>query len=154
MKDQSGFTQHLVFEIIRRWRISVEHSKLNAGFTIVELIVAMIVGAIIISSAILILTSGQRLGQKHRDLVVANAFVEQKVEALRSAGFLSLIDGTSSITSEMPSELNSPRDGSLQITTPLSGLKKVYITITYNDQGTSRTYTYSTYIGELGVGQY
>lgn len=124
------------------------------GFTIVELIVSMIVGAIMIGSAILILTSGERLGQKHRDLVVANAFVEQKVEALRSAGFLSLTDGTTSVTAEMPSELNSPRSGSLQISTLSGGLKKIDISINYNESGTNRTYTYTTYIGELGVGQY
>ncbi|MBI2007852.1 type II secretion system protein [Candidatus Saccharibacteria bacterium] len=126
----------------------------QSGFTIVESIVAMIVGTIMIGSAILILTSGQRLGQRHRDLIVANAFVEQKVEALRSTGFLGLTNGTTAITSEMPAELNSPRSGSLQISTPSSGLKKIDLSITYNEQGTNRTYTYTTYIGELGVGQY
>ena len=128
--------------------------KKEDGFTIVESIVAMIVGAIMIGSATLILTSGQRLSQRHRDLVIANAFVEQKVEALRSLGFLGLSDGTTNITSEMPSELNSPRSGSLQISTPSGGLKKIDLSITYNDQGTNRTYAYTTYIGELGVGQY
>jgi len=118
----------------------------------------MIVGAILISSAILLYTSGERLSQRHRDIVVANSFIEKKVEALRSAGYLSLSDGTTDITSELPSELMSPRSGSLQIA-PASigattGLKKIDITLTYNDQGTSRTYTYTTYIGELGVAQY
>jgi type II secretory pathway pseudopilin PulG len=124
------------------------------GFTIVELIVTMIVGTILIGSSILILTSGQRLSQTHRDLIAANAFAEKKVEALRSIGFLGLTDGTTNITNELPAELNPPRNGSLQITTPSSGLKKIDLTITYNDQGSSRTYKYTTYIGELGVGQY
>lgn len=128
--------------------------KDQSGFTIVESIVAMVVGALLMGSAILVLTSGQRLSQKHRDLVVANAFVEQKVEALRSVGFLGLNDGTSDISNEMPSELNSPRSGSLQISTPSGGLRQIDITINYNEQGTSRTYTYRTYVGELGVGQY
>ncbi|MEX0881358.1 MAG: type II secretion system protein [Candidatus Saccharimonadales bacterium] len=128
--------------------------KKQSGFTIVESIIAMIVGAIMIGSAILILTSGQRLGQKHRDLVVANAFIEQKVEALRSIGFLGLTNGTADITSEMPSELNAPRSGSLQISTPSNGLKKVDLSITYNESGKTRSYVYTTYIGELGVGQY
>ena len=131
-----------------------EAARASGGFTIVESIIAMIVGAIMISSAILILTSGQRLGQRHRDLVVANAFVEQKIEALRSIGFLGLTNGTTNITSEMPSELNTPRSANLQISTPSNGLKKVDLSITYNESGNTRSYTYTTYIGELGVGQY
>src|SRR3990167_3685831 len=132
--------------------------KDQSGFTVVELIVTMVVGAIFIASAILLYSSGQRLSQRHRDIVSANAFIEKEIEALRSAGYLSLVDGTTDITSELPSELQSPRSGSLQIA-PASvgattGLKKVDITLTYNDQGTSRTYTYTTYVGELGVGQY
>lgn len=128
--------------------------KNESGFTIVELIVAIVVGTILITSAILLMTSTERLSQRQRDLTAANSFVEQKVEALRSAGFLGLNDGTTDITSELPAELNSPRDGSLQISTAGGGLKKVDITLIYNDQGTNRTYSYTTYVGELGVGQY
>ena|SRR3989344_349773 len=132
--------------------------KDQSGLTIVELIVTMLVGAILITSAILLYTSAGRISQRHRDVVVANAFVEKKVEALRSAGYLSLTDGTTDITSEMPAELQTPRSGSLQISPAVigatTGLKKIDITLTYNDQGTSRTYDYTTYIGELGVGQY
>ena len=121
---------------------------------IVELIVAIVVGAVMIGSAILLMTSDEYLSQRHRDLVVANAFVEQKVETLRSSGFLGLSNGTTDIAGEMPSELNSPRSGSLQISTFADGIKKIDISITYNEQGANRTYSYSTFIGELGVGQY
>ena len=125
----------------------------QSGFTIVESIVTMIVGAILIGSAILVITSGQRLGQKHRDLVVANAFVERKVETMRSAGFLSLSNGTADITNELPSELNTPRSGSVEISSESAGLKKIAIEIAYNESGINRSYSYVTYIGELGVGQ-
>ena len=114
----------------------------------------IVVGSIMIGSAALALISQQHLSQRDRDLVVANSYVEQKVEALRSIGFLGLSIGTTNITAEMPSELNSPRSGSLQISSYSASIKQVDISITYNDQGTSRTYSYTTYIGELGVGQY
>lgn len=126
----------------------------QSGFTIVESIVAMAVGAILISSAIMLLISSERLSQRQRDLIAANSFVEQKVESLRSAGFLGISDGTTDISTELPTELNSPRSGSLVISTASTGLKKVDISLTYNDQGVSRTYSYTTYVGELGVGQY
>jgi len=126
----------------------------TSGFTVVELLVTIVVSSIMIGSAALALISQQHLSQRDRDLVVANSYVEQKVEALRSIGFLGLSIGTTNITAEMPSELNSPRSGSLQISSYSASIKQVDISITYNDQGTSRTYSYTTYIGELGVGQY
>jgi len=124
------------------------------GFTIVELIVAIVVGPIIVGSAILLLVSHLHLSQRNRDLVIMNAYVENKVESLRSLGFAGLSDGTTSLSGELPAELSAPRSGSLQISTFSTAVKRVNISINYNDQGASRTYSYSTLIGELGVGQY
>lgn len=126
----------------------------QSGFTIVESIVAMIVGAILIGSAILLITSGGRLSQRHRDLVVANAFAERQIEALRSIGFLGLSDGSTDLTDQVPTELQEPRSATQDISTPSAGLKTIDLSLTYNDQGVNRTYSYRTYIGELGVGQY
>lgn len=101
-----------------------------------------------------ILSSHSALSQRGRDVSVANSYAENKIESLRSAGFLALTDGTTDITSELPSELKAPRSGSVVVSTVSSAIKRVNLTITYNDQGAARTYTYSTYVGELGVGQY
>lgn len=128
--------------------------KKSDGFTIVELLVAIIVGAVIIGAATGIIVSQTHISQRGRDLIIANAYIENKIESLRSAGFAALNVGTTYITGELPSELNSPRNGSIVITSPSSAIKKILITISYNDQGTSRSYSYTTYIGELGVGQY
>jgi prepilin-type N-terminal cleavage/methylation domain-containing protein len=128
--------------------------RLNAqGFTIVELLVSMIVGAVIVGALSVITINNTHLSQRGRDVVLANAFAEAKVEALRSAGYVSLTDGTTNITAELPSDLKAPRSGSQVVTSPSTGLKKIVLNITYNDQGESRTYSYSTMIGELGVGQ-
>lgn len=125
----------------------------QAGFTIVELIVALFVGASLIGSVNLIYTNQTYLSQRGRDASLANAYAEGKVEELRSAGYLGLSDGTTSITNQLPTELNSPRTGSLVVSTPATGIKQAVITITYNSQGASKTQTYTAYIGELGVGQ-
>lgn len=128
--------------------------KKSDGFTIVELLVAIIVGAIIIGAATSIIVSQTHISQRGRDLIIANAYIENKVESLRSAGFATLNIGTTDITGELPSELNSPRSGSVVISSQSSAIKKILITIAYNDQGTSRSYSYTTFVGELGVGQY
>lgn len=124
------------------------------GFTIVELIVALVVGSVLIGSVNLIYTNQSYLSQRVRDSVLANAYAEGKIEALRSAGYLGISNGTTDVSGELPSELNAPRSASLQISTPSAGLKQVDLTLTYSEQGTPRTLSYRTYIGELGVGQY
>jgi type II secretory pathway pseudopilin PulG len=121
---------------------------------IVELLIAIIVGAILMLSLSNIVTSHIYLSQRSRDVVIANAYAEQKVEALRSKGFLTLTDGTSNITSELPSELKAPRSASMAISSHTAAVKKVRLSVTYSQQGAPRTHVYTTYIGELGVGQY
>lgn len=120
----------------------------------VELLITLIVGAILILSLHTIVASHIYLTGRSRHLVVANAFAERKIEALRSAGYLRTDLGSTSITAELPSELKSPRSATLDVTAYSSAIKKVHLTISYNEQGTVRTQTYTTYIGELGVGQY
>ena len=129
-------------------------NRSSDGFTIVELLVTMIVGGVLAGSVALFLAQHTHLAQKGRDVSVVNSYVENKVESLRSAGFLSLANGTTDIAAELPSELKSPRSGSLVISEESTSIKQIDISITYSDQGVARTYSYSTYIGELGVGQY
>lgn len=125
----------------------------QSGYMTVELLVTLMVGAILVLSLNTIVNTHLYLSQRGRDLVIANAFAEQKIEALRSQGFLTLSDGTTSIAAELPSELKPPRSGSLIISTQSTAIKKVQLSLTYSEQGKARTHTYTTFIGELGVGQ-
>ncbi len=130
------------------------NGKGASGFTIVELLVTLLASAILIGSVSVALNAQVSLAQRGRDLVIANAYAEGEFEALRSKGFLGLADGTNNITSDLPTELKAPRSGSLVISAETASVKRVVLTLTYNDRGDSRTYSYTTYIGELGVGQY
>jgi prepilin-type N-terminal cleavage/methylation domain-containing protein len=129
-------------------------AKQEAGFTIVELLVSLVVTVILVAGINSIYLTHMTQTQKVRNLTLVNSFVENKIEALRSAGFLSISDGTVDISNELPSDLWSPRSASLQIGSATSGLKNILLTITFNDNGTQQTYSYQTYVGELGVGQY
>lgn len=120
----------------------------------VELLITLLVGAVLIISLNTIVVSHGYLSQSSRDVIVANAFAEQKIEALRSQGYLGLPVGTTDITSELPTELVRPRSSSLVVSTHTAAIKKIHMTITYNQQGAARTHTYTTLIGELGVGQF
>ncbi len=114
----------------------------------------MFVGTVLAGAVALFLNLHVHLAQRGRDVAATNSYVENKVESLRSAGYLSLSNGTTNVTSELPTELKPPRSGSVTISDESTSVKKVDISVTYNDQGTPRTYTYTTYVGELGVGQY
>src|SRR3990167_1627946 len=127
--------------------------RVSGGYTIVELLVAIVVGGILLTSMSTIISNYLHLNPMVRALVLANSYVEAKVEALRNVGFNTLADGTTDISAELPANLNAPRTGNLEISSPSSGLKKIEISLSYNDQGTTRTYAYTTYIGELGVGK-
>lgn len=121
-----------------------------------ELIIAIAIGSLFIGSVMTLLVQNARMAQRTRDIAVANSYTENKVESLRSSGYLGLSNGTTSLTSELPSELKAPRSAT-QIIADAPGsvsVKQVDISITYNNQGTPRTYSYTTFIGELGVGQY
>lgn len=126
----------------------------SSGFTIVELLVTLAASGILIGAVSVVVNAQTSLAQRGRDLVIANAYAEGEFESLRSQGYLALTDGTTNITSDLPSELNAPRSGSLTISSQTPSVKRVVLSMTYNDQGDPRTYTYTTYVGELGVGQY
>lgn len=127
----------------------------SGGFTIVELLVVIIACGLFIGAVHVLITSNIHLNEKTRDAVVVNSFVEAKTESIRSAGFSSTSVGTTSITNEMPTELKAPRSATLTITNEAGSpaIKRILITVSYNDQGMQQTYSYATFIGEIGVGQ-
>lgn len=127
--------------------------KQQDGFTIVELLVSIAVAAIVTASLSQVVTSYVHISQRGRYLSIANAYIEAKAEALRNTGYNGLNVGTTNLTSELPSQLPASRSASMTITNPLGGIKQVNLTISYKDQSLTNTYTYTTYVGELGVGQ-
>jgi prepilin-type N-terminal cleavage/methylation domain-containing protein len=123
------------------------------GFTLVELMVTIVVAAIVITALNEVVTGFLHVSQRGRYLNLANSFVESEVEALRNESYNSLSVGTTSLTSQLPSQLPPASSGSITISNPQAGLKQIDLSVSYNDQGVSNTYSYTTYIGELGVGQ-
>ncbi len=125
----------------------------SAGFTIVEALVSIAVAAIVTTSLNAVVTTYLHVSQRGRYLSLANSYVEGKMESLRNGGFNALATGTTSLTSELSTQLPRSRSASLVVSSPATGLKQVDITISYNDQGQNNSFAYTTYIGELGVGQ-
>ena len=125
----------------------------QAGFTIVELLVCIVVAAIITASLSQVVSSYIHTAQRGRYLNLANAYIEAKTESLRNMGYNGLTPGTSDISGELPSQLPSPKSASMTVGNSSGGLKEVDFSLSYKDQGQTNTLSYTTYVGELGVGQ-
>jgi len=132
----------------------LRHKCRASGFTIIELIVAIAVFAILVPAIATFLNMLNVLNDQAADTAIINALAENKVESLRSAKYNSLANGTTDFTNELPATIAKPRSATYQVTTPQTGLKEVNLSVTYSDHGQQKTLTYKTYIGELGVGQY
>lgn len=128
--------------------------KAENGFTIIELLIAIAVVAILVPTLIGFVTTLNRFNDRARDMAIVNALVENKVESLRSIGFSGVNDGTTSFESELPTTIGTPRTATYTVTTPNPGIRQVDISVSYDDHDTQQVTTYRTYIGELGVGQY
>ncbi|HET7320325.1 MAG TPA: prepilin-type N-terminal cleavage/methylation domain-containing protein, partial [Candidatus Saccharimonadales bacterium] len=105
----------------------------SEGFTLVELLVAIAVGAIVVASLNVMVSGYLHVSQRGRYLNATNSFVEGKVEALRNSGYNAVPAGTSSLTSQLPSMLPPSRSASMTVSSPSSGLKQVDITVSYKD---------------------
>ena len=160
MKRSEGFTQHLRPRLFAKSKIGAaglagrQGSAVRSlgGFTIVELIVAIVGGTALILSAQVAVTNYVHLNQKARNVILVNSYVEAKIEDLRNNGYLTLSNGTTNLSAEVPAGLPSPKSSSMTISDRDAGLKEVAVSVTFNDKGENRTYSYTTLIGELGVG--
>lgn len=133
--------------------ISIMKKLSQDGLTIVELLVTIAVAAVVITALTEVVTGYLHIAQRGRYLSLANSFAESEMEALRNQGYNSLTIGSTSLTASLSNQLPPSRSASMSITSPQTGLKQIFITVSYTDNGVSSTYSYTTYIGELGVGQ-
>lgn len=122
------------------------------GFSVIELILAIVVGVTFLGSMNLVTDNYTNLGKRSRNLVLVNSYAEAKVEGLRNSGYNAINAGTTSLTSELPSQLPD-RSGTMTVTQESGGIKQIDLSISYQDGTINRSYSYRTYIGELGVGQ-
>ena len=129
--------------------------KSEAGLTLVEIIVGIGVLTLFLFSITLVINSTNRLNDRGLDLAIATGFAEKKIEALRSADFVGLPpDGTVvDFASELPLTLQRPTIATYTITDINVALKQIDVSIQYQVGPSTEVLDFTTYLGELGVGQ-
>lgn len=125
-----------------------------SGFTLVELMVTVVVLGIVITSLGGLYYSMQVIEVQGQHLDIATRAADTEIEDLRNNGYDSLTTGsTINFTSSLPSELPHGATAKAVVSQPVSGLKRVDVTVAYTDYGKAENVTLSSEIGIIGIGQ-
>lgn len=127
--------------------------KRVSGFTIVEILISLAVFGLAVPAISISIRNLIVLNNRARDLALINIIANNKAEQVRSAGFNSLTAGTVDFSSELSSEIASPKTASYTVTIPSAGKAEIVIDVSYRDYNKTRSLSYKTIVSELGVGQ-
>lgn len=128
------------------------HLKPQTGFTLVELMIATVAFGIVAIGLTSLFLSLQNVQRKAAYLETATRSAQQEVESLRNNNYGELPAG-GNLSFSVPSSLPAPRSGSVAISEPNSGIKRVDVTVTYTDHGVAKTVKLSSLIGIIGISQ-
>jgi type II secretory pathway pseudopilin PulG len=123
------------------------------GFTLVELTVTIIfLGFVTLGfSSLYVSIENVQRGSSYTE--IANRAAQAEVETLRNSNYNQLTAGQNiDFTSSLPTGLPSP-SGSVAVTEPQTGLKRVDVTVTYGTSGNRHKVTLSSLIGVIGITQ-
>jgi prepilin-type N-terminal cleavage/methylation domain-containing protein len=129
-------------------------NKDKAGFTIVELIISILVLGIIIAALSSLFLGIQNTQNQTVYKENATRAAQREVESLRNNNYNSLSVGTPiDFSSELSPKLPKGSTGSVVVSEPSAGLKRVDVTVTYPDGGKTHKVTLSSLIGVIGITQ-
>ncbi len=133
-------------------KIMLRHRE--SGFTLIELLVTISIMGLIIVGLVNLYITIETSQRRSYHLEIATRAGERQIESLRNAQYGNLEPGEDiDFTGNLPAELPEPRSGTVVVTEPESGIKRVDVTITYRDGRGSKTVRQSSLIGVIGIGQ-
>lgn len=127
--------------------------KNEEGFTLVELVATIAVLGIVTLGIANLFYSIQYIQRQSNYLDRATRAAQRQVEVLRNNSYNSLPLGETNFTNQLPDSLPNDRSGTVQVTEPSPGLKRVDVTVSYNDGGKQQQVTLSSLIGVIGLSQ-
>jgi len=124
----------------------------QAGYTLVELMVAIVVIGILVIGV-----SGFMIGINNIQKNVnykesASRAAATEMESLRNAKYNTLVNGsTIDFTDKLPDNLPTNKSGTVEVSEPITGLKKVVVTVSYQTNGQTQQVKLSSLIGQIGI---
>ncbi len=127
--------------------------KQEDGFTIVELLITIVfLGIVALAISQLFISIGA-IQAKTQRLDSATHAAKTQIESLRNNNYSSLTNGsTLDFSSELPDNLPNGQ-GTVQVSEPTPGLKRVDVTVTYLDGSQNRDVALSSLVGIIGISQ-
>lgn len=122
------------------------------GFTIIESLTGIVVIGVIVLGVATIFWTGQAHLQRSEAYDAAVREANRKIESMRNNTYSALAAGEiDDFSDELPSSLPSGSTGTVAISEPESGLKRVDVTIEYTVNGQQEEVKMSSMIGILGI---
>lgn len=131
-----------------------KNQNTQVGFTLVELMIAIIVLAIAVTGIGSLYYRMQIAEVQSQHLDLATRAASTEIEVLRNNSYNSLTPGTNiDFTSSLPAALPHDKTGTVAVSQPTDGLRRVDVTVSYTDFGKPETVELSSDIGVIGIGQ-
>lgn len=126
----------------------------NKGYTLVELVITILVFGIIAGSVVNLFTTIQQGQVRSNFLEEATRAAQREVESLRNSNYGLLTPGNDiDFTDKLPAILPPDKNGTVEVSEPLNGLRRVDVSVTYTHQGKQQTIELSSLIGVIGIAQ-
>lgn len=131
----------------------MRHLRSQSGFTLVELIITATFVAAASAAIVGIFITVNTLNKHARNMAVATALAEKKIETYRDGGYAALPVGSpaENFSSELPANFGSPKSAVANVSETTPGLKRVDVIITYTEDSQPKNISISTLMAERGI---
>lgn len=125
--------------------------QIQTGFTLVELIMAIVAFGFIAAGLAVLFATVTGVQQESSYTETATRAAQTEIESLRNNKYSQLQNGNIDFSSQLPNYLPAPRSGTVTVSQPTPGIKRVDVVVSFTDYGNSKSIELSSLIGVIGI---